>query len=73
MNKSALIKRIARSVIEGQRHSRLGKNDLRKVVLARIHKKKIPDVKPPKEHHKDPEFAKLSIEEYEKKYPSFEK
>lgn len=72
MNKQDLIKRIARGVIEGQRHSHLSKKGLREVMKARINKKKIPDIKPPKEHKKNEEFKKLSIEEYEKKYPTFE-
>ena len=72
MNKQELIKRIAASMIEKQKHSRHTKSGLRQVMQARFNKKKIPDVKPRAESKPNKEFKKLSIEEYEKKYPTFE-
>lgn len=37
---------------------------------AKVNKKKLPEIGS-KPHTKNPEYAKLSIEDYEKKYPSF--
>lgn len=71
MNKQELVKRIAARMIERQLHPRLGKKDLHKTFHARINKKKIPEVKPRKEPKRNEEYKNLSIEEYEKKYPSF--
>ncbi len=71
MNKKELVKRIAARMIERQLRPKLGKKDLHKTFQARINKKKIPDVKPRKEPKRDEEYKNLSIEEYEKKYPSF--
>lgn len=45
----------------------LTKGQLHKVMQAKLNKKKLPSFKP-KEHKKDPKFAKMTMEEYEAKY-----
>jgi len=52
---------------EAGSHFGSGKKEVADYWKAREQKKKMPVLKP-KEHKKNPEFAKLSIEEYEKKY-----
>lgn len=45
----------------------IGKKGLREIMLAKLHKKKMPKIKV-KERKKNPAFAKMTIEEYEAKY-----
>jgi hypothetical protein len=72
MNKKALEKmrklasRITSSNPTGT-HTGSGKKEVAEYWKAREQKKKIPLLKA-KESRKNPEFAKMSIEEYEKKY-----
>ncbi len=47
---------------------KMGKGELHSVYKALKHHKKIPHIKD-KIYKKNPEYAKLSIEEYESKYP----
>lgn len=71
MNKQELIKQIAHRMIQRQLHSKLGKKELHESFKARVNKKKLPEVKPKKEPKRNEEYKNLSIEEYEKLYPSF--
>lgn len=43
------------------------KSAARELFNAKVNKKRLPTI-PPMKNHKNPEYAKMSIDEYEKKY-----